>query len=307
MTTRRSLSRGWSATSAAPTPASAGCRTRGRASRRSTPSSATTRPASTPSSAAISPPSGLATPRSCAIGIAAPVGGDVVAMTNRDVDVSRSATCSAAWASTGFSSSTTTRPSPTRSAACGPTRCGASAAARPSSASRWRSWARAPVSACPGCSSRRAVAVPVVGEGGHVSLSAADDREDRVVAILRAPLRPCLGRTGPLRRRPRQPATRRAASSADVRREPLQPADDQRARASSAATPTAAEAVDLFFGFLGSVAGDLALTLGARGGVYIAGGIVAQLGDLIAGSTLSRALRGQGPLPCLSRGDSDLA
>jgi len=39
----------------------------------------------------------------------------------------------------------------------------------------------------------------------------------------------------------------------------------------------AAQAVDLFCGFLGSVAGDLALTLGARGGVYIGGGIVPRL------------------------------
>jgi glucokinase len=39
----------------------------------------------------------------------------------------------------------------------------------------------------------------------------------------------------------------------------------------------AAQTVDLFCGFLGSVAGDLALTLGARGGVYIGGGIVPRL------------------------------
>ncbi len=38
--------------------------------------------------------------------------------------------------------------------------------------------------------------------------------------------------------------------------------------------PIAVEAVATFTGFLGSVAGDLALTLGARGGVYLAGGIV---------------------------------
>jgi len=33
----------------------------------------------------------------------------------------------------------------------------------------------------------------------------------------------------------------------------------------------------MFFAFLGMVAGDLALTTGARGGVFIAGGIVPQL------------------------------
>ena len=40
------------------------------------------------------------------------------------------------------------------------------------------------------------------------------------------------------------------------------------------AVPACAEALDLFFGFLGSVTGNLALTLGARGGVFIGGGIV---------------------------------
>jgi glucokinase len=39
------------------------------------------------------------------------------------------------------------------------------------------------------------------------------------------------------------------------------------------------QTLDLFCGFLGSVAGDLALTLGARGGVYIGGGIVPRLGE----------------------------
>jgi glucokinase len=38
------------------------------------------------------------------------------------------------------------------------------------------------------------------------------------------------------------------------------------------------EALDMFCAFLGSVAGNLALTLGARGGVYVGGGIVPRLG-----------------------------
>lgn len=38
------------------------------------------------------------------------------------------------------------------------------------------------------------------------------------------------------------------------------------------------EALDLMLSFLGRVAGNLALTLGAGGGIYIAGGIVGQLG-----------------------------
>jgi glucokinase len=39
------------------------------------------------------------------------------------------------------------------------------------------------------------------------------------------------------------------------------------------------EALDTFCAILGAVAADLALTLGARGGVYIGGGIVPKLGD----------------------------
>ena len=39
----------------------------------------------------------------------------------------------------------------------------------------------------------------------------------------------------------------------------------------------AAEALALFFGFLGAVAGNLALTLGARGGVYLGGGVLPRM------------------------------
>ena len=42
--------------------------------------------------------------------------------------------------------------------------------------------------------------------------------------------------------------------------------------------PVARQALLMFCGILGSVAGNLALTLGARGGVYIGGGIVPKLG-----------------------------
>ena len=35
------------------------------------------------------------------------------------------------------------------------------------------------------------------------------------------------------------------------------------------------------YGFLGTIAGNLALTYGAHGGVYIAGGITTKLGDYI--------------------------
>ncbi len=46
--------------------------------------------------------------------------------------------------------------------------------------------------------------------------------------------------------------------------------------------PLAAEALDRFVGILGSVAGDLALTFGARGGVYVSGGIAPRIAERLA-------------------------
>jgi glucokinase len=43
--------------------------------------------------------------------------------------------------------------------------------------------------------------------------------------------------------------------------------------------PVCEEALDKMVGFLGTVSGDLALSLGAFGGIYIAGGIPAKLGE----------------------------
>lgn len=52
--------------------------------------------------------------------------------------------------------------------------------------------------------------------------------------------------------------------------------------------PLAREAVAMFCAMLGSTAGDLALTFGALGGIYIAGGIVPKLGPLFDTSVFCR-------------------
>jgi glucokinase len=56
----------------------------------------------------------------------------------------------------------------------------------------------------------------------------------------------------------------------------------------------AVETIALFTGWLGSVAGNLALTLGAHGGVYIAGGIVPQWGDLFDARLFRRRFEAKG-------------
>jgi glucokinase len=125
--------------------------------------------------------------------------------------------------------------------------------------------------------------VPLGGEGGHVSLAPATAREDRVVAVLR-------DKFG-------HASAERALSGMGLVNlyEALCAIDGVAARALDPAGVTGAatagsdarcvEAVEIFFGLLGSVAGNLALTLGSRGGMYIGGGIAPRLGDWIARST----------------------
>jgi len=121
--------------------------------------------------------------------------------------------------------------------------------------------------------------VPLGGEGGHVSLAPATQREDALVAALR-------DKFG-------HASAERALSGSGLVNlyEALCGLDKARARAlDPAGVSTEAlagrdahcvEAVEIFFALLGGVCGNLALTLGARGGMYVGGGIVPRLGDWI--------------------------
>jgi glucokinase len=125
--------------------------------------------------------------------------------------------------------------------------------------------------------------VPLGGEGGHVSLAPATAREDRVVAQLRDKF----GHVSAERALSGMGLVNlyEALCAIDgVAAQVLDPAGVT-AAATAGTDPHCVEAVDIFFGFLGSVAGNLALTLGARGGMYIGGGVVPRLGDWIDRST----------------------
>ena len=120
--------------------------------------------------------------------------------------------------------------------------------------------------------------LPIAGEGGHVTLSASNDLEYAAIAQLRQ-------RYGHV-------SAERILSGPGLvdlyhalcelkdgqGREITTPAEVM-ARAEAHPQSTAQEALDMFCGLLGCVAGDLALTLGARGGIYIGGGIVPRLGE----------------------------
>lgn len=58
----------------------------------------------------------------------------------------------------------------------------------------------------------------------------------------------------------------------------------------------AQEALSLFFGFLGAMAGNLALTLGARGGVYLGGGVLPRLAEALQRSSFMERFLAKGRL-----------
>lgn len=60
--------------------------------------------------------------------------------------------------------------------------------------------------------------------------------------------------------------------------------------------PRAREAASIFCAMLGTVAGNLALTLGARGGIYIAGGIVPRMASFLAQSEFRARFEAKGRL-----------
>ena len=118
----------------------------------------------------------------------------------------------------------------------------------------------------------------VEGEGGHRTLAAETPREWAIVTALaerfgHASAERALSGPG-------IEAMWRALATIDgVRCEREKSAAEIARDAFAGRDPVAGEAIAAFTGFLGSVAGDLALTLGARGGVYIAGGIVPGWGE----------------------------
>jgi glucokinase len=132
--------------------------------------------------------------------------------------------------------------------------------------------------------------VPISGEGGHVTLAAADAREAKVIELLR--------------RRFGHASAERALSGPGLENlhQALAQLNGESRPAMRAAQITAAaqtdahcaDVLELFFGLLGSVAGNLALTLGARGGAYVGGGIVLHVGERMEHSRFRERFESKG-------------
>ncbi len=130
------------------------------------------------------------------------------------------------------------------------------------------------------------------GEGGHVTLSASDDTEARLLSILRKTFEHVsaervLSGSG-LVNMYQAVCVLEGVPALD-----LAPADVTDA-AIAGSDAQCVQAVHYFTRFLGNVAGNLALTLGSLGGVYIGGGVVPRLGAAFDAAVFRRSFENKG-------------
>jgi glucokinase len=134
--------------------------------------------------------------------------------------------------------------------------------------------------------------IPISGEGGHVGFSPESQVQIEVLKVLRE--------------RFERVSVERLVSGSGLeniynaltlihgeKRTQLSAAEIF-AAAITANEPRAKEAINLFFDVLGQVAGDLALLLDARDGVFIAGGIAKRYPDLLANSGFRNGFESKG-------------
>jgi glucokinase len=134
--------------------------------------------------------------------------------------------------------------------------------------------------------------IALAAEGGHVTASAADDFEAEVLRLVRSEFghvsaERVLSGIG-------LPNLYRAiVRMRGGHLEDLAPAAITE-RALAAEDPHCVATLDTFCAMLGSFAGNVALTVGARGGVFISGGIVPRLGDWFVRSRFRERFEAKG-------------
>lgn len=136
-------------------------------------------------------------------------------------------------------------------------------------------------------------AVPLAGEGGHIELM--PDTDDEWVAwraahrnIGRVSAERLLSGSGLS-----QIHAALAAETGTLLLAPLQP-DQVTAGAFERNDPLCQRTMAVFFGLLGSVAADIALVLGARGGVYLGGGILPRFVPALQASSFAERFVAKG-------------
>jgi glucokinase len=136
--------------------------------------------------------------------------------------------------------------------------------------------------------------IVVASEGGHATLFAASQREDSVLDCLRQRFGHVSGEralSGPGLENLHQ-----AIAALDGVEAPVRSAAEITDAALRGTCPTSRAALDMFCAMLGGFAGNVALTYGARGGVYIAGGIAPRILDYLAASEFRKRFEQKGRL-----------
>ncbi len=134
--------------------------------------------------------------------------------------------------------------------------------------------------------------IPLQSEGGHVTYGAANPREADILGRLSRRFNHISAER--LLSGPGLVNLYQALAELEGRTpEPLQPADISQ-RAMEGECALCSEALRTFCAMLGTAAGNLVLTLGARGGVYIGGGIVPRLGAYFARSPFRASFEHRG-------------
>ena len=137
-------------------------------------------------------------------------------------------------------------------------------------------------------------AIPIATEGGHNTLPGTSAREDAIIEHLR-------GRFGhvSIERAVSGPGLENlynAIAALDGLNVPARNPNDITNAALNEDCPASRMALEMFCAMLGTVAGNLALTFRACGGVYIAGGIAPRIAEFLAAFAISRAFREQGAI-----------
>lgn len=153
----------------------------------------------------------------------------------------------------------------------------------------------------PGTGLGMAISIPHAGghivlssEGGHSTIASGSLREDAVIEHLRqrfghVSAERVLSGAG-------LENLHDAVATIDRAALPKRRATDITRAAADGTCTTSRSAVDMFCGMLGSVAGNLALALNARGGIFIGGGILRHMPDYLAASQFRRRFEEKGRL-----------
>jgi glucokinase len=136
--------------------------------------------------------------------------------------------------------------------------------------------------------------IALAGEGGHATMAPATDRESAVVDRMRrhfdhVSAERALSGPGLVNLY----NTLAAIDGVPAKGYTAAQITDQATRAED---PLCVETTSMFCAMLGTMAGNLALTLGARGGIYVGGGIVPKLGQTFTGSPFRERFEAKGRL-----------